>query len=392
MGWSVHHPVGLIHYAPSRCYRGYTLICTGGGQQAFLIDMQGRVCHQWRSAAGIEYCRLLPNGNLLLRTNPPRDVEVGNIGGASASLQELDWDSTLVWEFRNPMVHHGFQRLPNGNTLAVFFEPMPAEFTRQVRGGFASANDPEQMIGDLVQEVTPDCRVVYEWHSWQYLSMDEDVICPLEGRREWTHQNTLSLMPTGDFLVSFRQTRVIGIVDKASGRFKWKWGPGQISHQHHPTYLPESGRILLFDNGAHRRGVNYSRVIEVTPETNAIAWEYRGAPPISFYSYNISSAERLPNGNTLICEGAPGRLFEVTPEGHIVWEYINPYAVLRPSRPAQQTEAGVTQGAASRSGATEWANAVFRAHRYGPDHPALQGRDLNPEHYANINRLYAALR
>ena len=77
----------------------------------------------------------MPNGNLLLRTNPSRDVEVGNIGGASASLQELDWDSTLVWEFRNPMVHHDFQRLPNGNTLAVFFEPLPADLTRQVRGG-----------------------------------------------------------------------------------------------------------------------------------------------------------------------------------------------------------------------------------------------------------------
>jgi len=116
------------------------------------------------------------------------------------------------------------------------------------------------------------------------------------------------------------------------------------------------------------------------------------APPISFSSYNISSAERLPNGNTLICEGAPGRIFEVTPDSHIVWEYMNPYAVHRPSRLAQQTEAGVRQGAASRTGATEWANAVFRAHRYGPDHPALQGRDLHPEHYANINRLYAALR
>jgi hypothetical protein len=135
MGWSVHHPVGLIHCSPSRCYRGYTLICTGGGQQAFLIDMQGRVCHQWRSAAGIEYGRLLPNGNLLLRTHPPRDVEVGTIGGASAALQELDWDSTLVWEFRHPMLHHDFQRLPIGNTLAVCFEPLPAELTRQVRGG-----------------------------------------------------------------------------------------------------------------------------------------------------------------------------------------------------------------------------------------------------------------
>jgi hypothetical protein len=83
---------------------------------------------------------------------------------------------------------------------------------------------------------------------------------------------------------------------------------------------------------------------------------------------------------------------EVTPEGHIVWEYMNPYAVLRPSRLAQQTEAGVMQGAPVRTGAMEWANAVFRAHRYGPDDPALQGCNLNPDRYANLNRLYAASR
>ncbi|GIS94317.1 MAG: hypothetical protein CM1200mP22_15540 [Dehalococcoidia bacterium] len=72
---------------------------------------------------------------------------------------------------------------------------------------------------------------------------------------------------------------------------------------------------MLFDNGAHRRGMNFSRVIEVDPKANEIAWEYQGDPPLSFYSYNISSAERQPNGNTLICEGAPGRVFEVTPSG-----------------------------------------------------------------------------
>ena len=47
MGWSIHHPVGLIHYSPSRCYRGYTLICTGGGQHAFLLDMEGHIV--WES-------------------------------------------------------------------------------------------------------------------------------------------------------------------------------------------------------------------------------------------------------------------------------------------------------------------------------------------------------
>ena len=73
------------------------------------------------------------------------------------------------------------------------------------------------MLGDLVQELAPDGRVVYEWHSWEHLRVEEDVICPLEGRREWTHQNTLSLMPDGDLLVSFRQTSVIGIVGPCYG-------------------------------------------------------------------------------------------------------------------------------------------------------------------------------
>ena len=73
MGWSSHHPAGLIHYSPSRCFRGYTVICTGGGNLAYLLDMEGRVCHTWRSEAGIDYAYLLPNGNLLLRAiRPPR--------------------------------------------------------------------------------------------------------------------------------------------------------------------------------------------------------------------------------------------------------------------------------------------------------------------------------
>ena len=106
MGWSPHHPTGLIHCSPTRCYRGYTLLCTGGGKHAYLVDMEGNVCHRWYSQEGIDYARLLPNGNLLLRANPPRDVEVGHIGGSSSMLQELDWDSRVVWECRNPMVHH----------------------------------------------------------------------------------------------------------------------------------------------------------------------------------------------------------------------------------------------------------------------------------------------
>ena len=108
------------------------------------------------------------------------------------------------------------------------------------------------------------------------------------------------------------------------------------------------------------------------PATSEITWEYQGDPSISFYSYHISGAERLANGNTLICEGAPGRIFEVTPNQGIVWEYINPMP-----------------GRAAARGMPNTLVSMFRAHRYGPDYPGLQGKELDPAHYAELNQLYA---
>jgi hypothetical protein len=72
-----------------------------------------------------------------------------------------------------------------------------------------------------------------------------------------------------------------------------------------------------------------SRVLEIDPISKEIVWQYdascSGRPFWTFFSSFISSARRLPNGNTLICEGMNGRLFQVTPHGDIVWEYVNPY-------------------------------------------------------------------
>ena len=377
MGWSSHHPTGLIYYASQHCYRGYTLTTNSrGGLDANLIDMEGRICHRWHSPEGIGYAQLLPYGNLLIRTAPAEDAGgAEKIGGSSAAILELDWDGNIVWEYRNPLVHHDYERLPNGNTLTLQFELLSKEFTRQVKGGMVSPEDPEQMFGDRVQEIAPDGTVLYDWRAWEYLSLDEDVLCPLEDRAEWTHGNSLKVMPNGDFIVSYRLIDVVGIVDKTSGEFRWKWGHGQIAHPHHPTYL-DNGNILIFDNGMHRPRSSFSRVIEVDPETSEIAWEYQGKPAYSFYSQATSSAERLPNGNTLICEGTPGRIFEVTRSKEIVWEYIYPFfAAGRVQTPGAQPD---------------YVNSLFRAHRYGPDYPGLAGRDLDPARYANLNRLYGA--
>jgi hypothetical protein len=95
---------------------------------------------------------------------------------------------------------------------------------------------------------------------------------------------------------------------------------------------------------------NHSRVIEIDPTTGEVVWSYEETPPIAFFSPIISNAQRLWNGNTLINDGASGRLFEVTAEGELVWEYINPYFSGPTTRDQQ--------------------NSVFRAYRYPSDHIA----------------------
>ena len=376
MGWSTHHPLGLIYAAPQSCYRGYTLLANvSGGHHAYLLDLAGHICHRWHAEAGISYASLLPNGHVLV-THPPQMAGPATGLAGAASLLELDWDSQVVWQYHHPMLHHDCERLPNGNTLMLVWAPIPAEIAAQVRGGYQTEPEPQPMLGDVVQEITPDGTVVTQWHSWEHLDLDTDRICPLEPRHTWTHGNAITVTPTGDWLVSFRQISVVGIVDRATGAWRWKWGPGVLSHQHAPTYVAPD-HVLLFDNGAHRygQGASYSRIVEVDLATNQIVWEYRGEPPLAFYSPLISNAERLPNGNTLICEGSAGRLFEVTSRHEIVWEYINPF---------------FTPGArAAGGGPDEASNAIFRAHRYGPEHPAFQDKDLDPARYANLNRLYA---
>ncbi|WP_200916121.1 hypothetical protein [Jeongeupia sp. HS-3] len=78
---------------------------------------------------------------------------------------------------------------------------------------------------------------------------------------------------------------------------------------------------------------DYSRVLEVDPVTLAVVWQYTPAEagfviPLDaqrFYSPFVSSAQRLPNGNTPITEGSNGRVFEVTAAHELVWEYLSPY-------------------------------------------------------------------
>jgi hypothetical protein len=162
-----------------------------------------------------------------------------------------------------------------------------------------------------------------------------------------------------NLLIDARNANFIAIIDRKTGKIVWTLGPhyaaasieaqlarkvprpvDQISAQHDahiiPEGLPGAGNLLVFDNqgvagyppaAVPRTGG--SRVLEVDPIKKEIVWQYTGessgGPAWSFRSTHISAARRLPNGNTFIDEGQSGRLFQVTPDGEIVWEYVNAY-------------------------------------------------------------------
>lgn len=355
MGYSFVRPTGTTYHDPARAYPGYTLFTSLSGDTTYLIAMDGEVTHTWSAPAGWKafYGELLENGNLLLRGATGH--ETWNHGGVSGGLVELNWDGREVWRYQDPSLHHDHCRLRNGNTLVLGWEPLPQEVQWRVQGGLSDteSDDGRGMVGDYLREVAADGRTVWEWHAYNALDPAQDVICPLEQRLEWTHGNAVEELPDGRILVSFRLIDTIGIIDRATGRFTWKWGRGLISHQHDPSRLA-NGNLLLFDNGAHRAGNSRSRVVEVNPRSDEVVWQFVGSPQASFFSFNISGAQRLPNGNTLVCEGASGRFFEVTNEGELVWEYANPYVFRHRDEPRS--------------------SAVFRAHRYAADSPQLRNR------------------
>lgn len=333
---------GVSVYDTSRAYRGYNLFAVPE-RGAALIDMEGRIVHEWRNPIpdvnDFNEAKMLPGGDLL---------------GVSErfGLVVLGWDSDVILS-RKMNAHHDASRAGDGTYFALSYE------TRRYRD--------LDFRFDTIMQLSSELKPLREWSTFDNLdrikqafdqrsftdgildSMIAAGISPAEQEHElgrlgirdlpqgdklfdYFHLNTVSLLPdtplgrkdqrfrAGNILTCARNVNQVAILDSANFEIVWVWGEGVLEWPHHPTML-DNGNILIFDNGVLRK---YSSVVEVNPVTKQIVWQYIATPPESFYSYQSGSAQRLPNGNTLICEAAKGHTFEVTREGKIVWEWRNP--------------------------------------------------------------------
>jgi hypothetical protein len=374
------YPTGVTIYDPARAYNSFTLF-PGGDDVTRLIDMTGKVIHEWKYV-GQPVAFIDPalvggeKGHVFVTLETTEGSGTDLIPGRTQTrirktIGEVDWSGTAVWSFGAgapgglARQHHDIARLPNGNTLVLsnISYPLP---------GFAAP----QSIDDVAYEVDADGGIVWTWAASDHLdefgfTADELKLIKNSKIADYLHVNNLK--PVGpnhwfdegdarfapdNLIFDSREANFIAVIDRRTRKIAWTLGPhfppvpaegavrklprpvDQISGQHDaqiiPKGLPGAGNLLVFDNQgtagyptAPTSITGGSRVLEINPVAREIVWQYSAAnsgnPGWTFRSTHISNARRLPNGNTFIDEGQIGRFFQVTPEGDIVWEYLNPY-------------------------------------------------------------------
>ena len=350
-----HH--GVTYHDRSKSTPGYTLYTRNFADQIWLIDMDGTVVHEWKTTGGVTHFHYLrPNGNLFVCERVEEGPKL--VSGKSGRMREYDWDGNLLWEHVDDHQHHDGRRLGNGGAVYIAWQLLTETEAKQAKGGLAGTELDGKIYGEVIREVDQSGKVVWEFANNRPESFDNYAINPLAPREEYGHANTISPLPGGDYLVSYRVFDLLVIIDRQAGTLKWEYHNPKMGGQHDCQML-ENGNILVFANGFDIPGAapNHSEVWEIEPAIKEIVWRYSAKDnPLTFWSPHLSGCQRLSSGNTLICEGGQGCIFEVTPDGEVVWEYINPFYGPHPMVPG---------------GTMNW---VFRAKRYAADSPEIRGR------------------
>jgi hypothetical protein len=285
----------------------------------YLRYPDGSLNHSWSSSyfPGVAVWWL--GDGTILRTI--RTGSGGGTGGSGGGVQKVEWDGTIVWDFRyntgGVLSHHDVKTLPNGNVLLIAWE------TKTRTEAIAAGRNPSYVTSsglwpDHVIEVQPtgpsSGEIVWEWHAWDHLIQDYDSAKENYGvigdhpelidinygtstQQDWMHTNSIDYNAKFDqILISIHNFNEIWIIDHSTtteeaashsggnsgkgGDLLYRWGnpmtydagttnDRKLFSQHDSSWIdegcPGAGDLLIFNNGANRPGSHYSTIDEVTP-------------------------------------------------------------------------------------------------------------------------------
>lgn len=275
-----------------------------------------------------------------------------------------------------------------------------------------------------VQPIGSDSgQIVWEWHCWDHLIQNIDSTknnyqTQIDNpdkfninfmsnnstlNKDWMHVNSIDYnLDLDQIILSSKKWSELWVIDHSTtsnqassdsggnsgkgGDIIYRWGNGAAYGQNIPKMLDnphdihwidsgkvDAGKIMIFNNGKDR---SWSSVDIITPPIDSsgnyilinkiygpsnLSWTYTDPTPSNFFARRISGAQRLTNGNTLICSGTGGYFFEIDSNKNIVWEYISPIT---------------NNGIATQGQLLPGPNNVFRAYRFGPDFTGFNNKNL----------------
>jgi hypothetical protein len=369
---------GVTVDLPTQTYDGFTLVTTTRGPRATLLDMRGKVVHQWELPFSRAWprpphvsaplrdeqihwfrCHLFTNGDLLAIYQAESDTPCGY------GLVKVNNASRVLWKYEG-RVHHDLDVDEKGTIYTL---------THQVKRKAPAGMDylPTPYVADSLVVLSPDGQEVASVPiaeairdsayslllstalAEQAVPKDRasfvssfDALLRPTTNGDLFHANSVKVLApargrqfplfrAGQVLISLRSIHMIAVLDVRKRSVAWAaLGPWRI--QHDAEFL-DNGHLLLFDNHGWSKGC---RIIEYDPVTQAIPWVYSGADSSAFHAGFRGMKQRLPNGNTLIVDPDNGRLFEVTRNKELVWENFCP---LPRTGLDQQAEAHAITGA-----------------------------------------------
>lgn len=352
-----------------------------GPDSTFIMNKQGDVLKTWHFNENMgNEVKLLPNGNLLgnFRTNETTDFSFGGFGGL---IKLYDFEGEELWSYdyadQDHLAHHDVIHLDNGHIMFIAWERLSVADAATL-----GINTTEDIYPDTLVEVDPTTNeIVWKWRAADHSIQDVhpeitdtygdvaanpqkiNVNFNLEGGNGDLITNGNIMHCNGIFYDSIKDVIYLSIymysevwvidhsttmAEAASDTggsynkggdllyrfgnptaYKNTAGSRMFYHTHTPRIIPQgypgAGNFLVFMNGDEDPGTfiyefempeNFILTPDQDNEPNVV-WSYHND---DLYYVRISSAMRLKNGNTLICEGDYG-VWEVTEDGQIAWKY-----------------------------------------------------------------------
>ena len=325
--------VGTTIYKKDKAFHGYNIYTSNDDSNVFvhLVDMDGTLVHSWvgnphNGPIKWKQVTAFPDGSLFL-TSELTTPGWQKVDAASHNI--------AIYDMPGYKAHHAGYCLKEGGFLSLVANIIPVPFqglTLKIR------NDSLVQVSSKGQpiKIIPLSKLFEKDPGYQkklgiaYQRLKEHRVDPSQSKAEEPffdpfHANNIAnlewdipgVAKKGAWLATVRNLNRIILVDPQTEKIIWQWGEHIISLPHHATFL-KGDRILLFDNGFGKKS---SRAIIVDMRSKKIVWQYGQKSGQEFFSRIQGSAQRLPNGNTLIAESDKGRAFEVTGTGEIVWEW-----------------------------------------------------------------------